>query len=705
MDSAVYTAENFPNNGAQFWNGTDSQSPWEAVGRLWPGDERAYRDTAYWAFYNAQLDASATVPQIDMVVEGILSRTSPLNDSIITITSGQYDSSGNAQSFIGPLELGALDADPAAVIFDFLTNSRYGATFPQEWIDQDTLFTSTNGVLSGVGDQALSTYCQAIGLAWSVVINNVETASSIIERWCKNLNVAVVWNGEALKFIPYYDSYSGANPGFSGGGGHSLKYYRPFIDSVATIMMDDVIQSSDQGDDPISFARKDPVEVYNTVRVDFKDRYNFYNDVPSEAKDEAHIELYGPRIDNIGLANEFSLGDYANTSATLQLRRNVGIMRTFTWKMGPLWGWLEPMLVITIPDPSDYTQAITVRITEIEDDEDENVTITAEEFFAGTQSPTILPVGATTPPNQGATNSPPSAAYPPVIFEPTNAMMTAMGYATPIFAFGDSGGTSGTLDENWGGVNVWISLDNISYEFMGTLTGPSVTGHLTATLPAFSGTNPDTVDSIVVYLGESNGSLDNSSDVAASSGHSIVVIEDDNGFEVIGYTTATLTTPYTYTLTGLYRGFYGTPARSFASGSKFLYAGTNANMLIGNLPAAYVGLNFWVKPQSFNVFNLAEQDLSDVIAYEYVVVGPSAQLALSDVVVSNDVFSSTEQTAGHLADHITTGDSFTASRSLINPFQDSAITSDLFVVIDSIVLEDSSGDWILEDGSGKWLWT
>ena len=145
---------------------------------------------------------------------------------------------------------------------------------------------------------------------------------------------------------------------------------------IVTITLDQILQSESNEEDPITFSRKDPQEVYNTVRLDFKDRTNFFNDNPVEAKDEAHIELFGPRIDNIGTGDEFSLVAYANVSVTMQLRRNISIMNTYTWKMGPLWGWIDPMDIVNIPDPCDYSNTISVRIITVEDDEDEE-----DDFF------------------------------------------------------------------------------------------------------------------------------------------------------------------------------------------------------------------------------------------------------------------------------------------------------------------------------------
>jgi hypothetical protein len=627
QDQDVWTPTDWPAPTAFFFNGTPTQAPWDYVVDNFPADARPYKSVSYYGIANAQLDASATVPQFNLVPAGILRATSPLNNSTIAITTGQYYPNGDPVSFIGDINIGDADADPAQVIYDFLTNATYGATFPQEFIDTTTLFTTDNGYNPAVGDGALSTYCQAVGLAWSTVINNAESAANIIDRWCKNLNVAPVWNGALLSFVPYWDAPASGNPGYDPGNpfGIRLKYFSPYTLPVVAITLDHILQSEGKGEDPIVFLRKDPLEVYNTVRVDFKDRNNFFNDNTVEAKDEAHVELYGPRIDNIGLANEFTLDAYANIAATMILRRNIAIMRNFTWKMGPLWGWLDPMMIVSIPDPTNYANTILVRIQSIEDDEDENITITAEEFYDGPQSPTTFPTSATSAPNQGATNIPPSEAYPPVIFAPTAEMLTALGIAVPTVFLGTSGGANtgyqGALDPNWGGAYVWVSLDDVTYQQIGQQNQPSTIGTLIQPLPGYGGANPDMTDTVYVDLNECNGTLPSVSNAVAAAGGSVFVLQDVSGFELLSYTTATLVGPYTYALTGLYRGLYGTFPRLFGAGSRFLACGSTANFFQTILPPGYVGLPFYIKLQSFNRMRTFFEELSEATAYTYVATG------------------------------------------------------------------------------------
>jgi hypothetical protein len=128
-------------------------------------------------------------------------------------------------------------------------------------------------------------------------------------------------------------------------------------------------------------------------------------------------------------------------------------------------------------------------------------------------------------------------------------------------------------------------------------------------------------------LSESDGVLESVSDESAGA-FNLCVIQDDSGFELIAYSTATLVGPFTYELTTIYRGLYGTTSRFFGAGSRFMYiglagAGPASNYFETNLPPQYVGMTFFVKMQSFNIFGSAIQDLADITAYEYLATSPT----------------------------------------------------------------------------------
>jgi hypothetical protein len=152
---------------------------------------------------------------------------------------------------------------------------------------------------------------------------------------------------------------------------------------------------------------------------------------------------------------------------------------------------------------------------------------------------------------------------------------------------------------------------------------PAIVGSLTTPLAGYIGSNPDNTDTLQVNLNASDGVLSSVSTAAAANGSSICILQDVSGFEIIAYTTATLIGSYTYALTGLYRGLYGTTNRYFGSGSNFMFVGTGGNYFETSLPPAYIGSKFYVKAQSFNIFNQVDQDLSTCVAYVYNTQGSS----------------------------------------------------------------------------------
>lgn len=637
QDQAVYTPADYPTNGAFLFAGDDFQAPWSYVVGHWPNDARGYKDTSYYAFPNAQLDSSATVPQISVVPLGARYGTCPLNSSTLTITTGNFDpNTGNPISFIGNILLGTIDCDPMLAITDVLAHSRFGAGFPLRFLDFSpggNLVSGGNAFIAGVGDAALSTYCQAVGFGYSTVLNNVESSSSILDRWCKNLVVAPCWTGELLKFIPYWDSYENANPGWVplDPSNPALvnpydiqpKYFQPNVTPIVTLTFDHILQAENKEDDPITVARNDPMEVYNTVRVDYKDRTNFFNDNVAEAKDEANIELIGPRVDNIGLADEFTLGIYAQQSANMQLRRNQAIRRTFSWRMGPLWAVFDQMDIVLIPDPTNYATSVAVRIISMEDDEHEITTYTAEEFPAGGQSPTSLPIPPTTPPNMGPTNLGPGDVNAPIIFEPTSAMVTAQALSVPQIILGATSVLFNSLNPNWGGTFIWVSTDGITYERMGQLNRPATMGALALTLGAPVTGNPDLSNTLTVDMSMSGTLLPSVLDSVAAVGKNLCIVQDIDGWELLSYATATLVGPnaFTFALTDLYRGLYGTTARQFGAGSQFMFVDTAGNFFEAPMPLQFVGFDLYIKLQSYNVYNGAVEDLAVAPVFRYTVTG------------------------------------------------------------------------------------
>ena len=238
-----------------------------------------------------------------------------------------------------------------------------------------------------------------------------------------------------------------------------------------------------------------------------------------------------------------------------------------------------------------------IRITEIEEDENGFLQVTAEEFPLGAATATLYATQAVanTPLNR---NLVPDPVNPPIIFEPPAALVGA----TAQVWIAASGGSGGAADPNWGGAFVWLSLDGSSYFQIGTIVSPARQGALTAALPVFAGTNPDGADSLAVNMAESGGVLSSATALDAQLTSTLSIVDG----ELVSYETATLTAANHYSLTTLYRGLYGTAAAVHSAGAPF--ARLDGAVFEYDLPPQYVGQVLYIKLQSFNVFGAGVQE-------------------------------------------------------------------------------------------------
>ncbi len=155
--------------GIGIFNGTTPQAVWPYLAGLYPQYALAYQGTAIaWAAgYN--LGSTAAIGNHNFEILGVLAHSG----------------------------VNGIDADPALVIQDFLTNAQYGCGFDPASIDAGSLFTNPD---------SFQAYCRAMGYAFSPALTSQEQASSILTRWLQIFSTAAVWSGGVLKFIPYGDT-------------------------------------------------------------------------------------------------------------------------------------------------------------------------------------------------------------------------------------------------------------------------------------------------------------------------------------------------------------------------------------------------------------------------------------------------------------------------------------------------------------------
>jgi len=604
---SVYTLSGL---GLSLFAGTTPQSVWSYLASAYPSQALAYQATAYVCAPSYDLSGSATLDNHNFELQGF-----------------QF-STGYGPGY------SAADADPALVVNDFLTNPQFGIGFPGGSIDATSLFGSG-------GDASYQTYCRAVGLALSPALTDQEQASSILARWLQLTNTAAVWSGGLLRFIPYGDSAVTGN----------AITFSPDVTPIYDLTDDDF--KLDNNEDPLQVSRSDPYQAYNVWRLEIAERNNAYSLTPIESRDQNAIELYGMRIASTVTAHEICDANIAAVSGQLMLQRALYIRNTYKFRLSWEYCLLDPMDLVTVTDAILGLADAPVRITEIEEDEGGFLQVTAEEFPLGAATATLYPT-------QPVTNNPINrdvAADPvntPVIFEPPSALA---GPNAQIW-IAASGGSGGVADPNWGGANVWLSLDNTTYGQIGAIVAPARQGALTASLPAFAGMNPDATDTLAVNLAESGGVLSSGTAADAQLGNTLYIVDA----ELMSYQTATLTSANNYTLTTIYRGLYGTPIASHASGAPF--ARLDGAVFAYDLPPQYVGRVLYIKLQSFNVFGGGVQDLSTCTAFTYTPSG----VAIDHPIAQAIAVSGGAWDFGAVTGAVTATDDFGASPTLTVEF-------------------------------------
>src|SRR6266404_972249 len=496
-----------------------------------------------------------------------------------------------------------LDANPASIVSDFLTNPRYGAGFPAANLSDLTLY---------------ATYCQALGIMLSPTLDTQQEAQHHLSDIVKITNSAIVWSGGLLKIVPYGDQT------VSGYG----TTYAPSTTPIYSLGEDDfIVQESSVGtssgvapggpalrsaagpitggfsDDPVRVARSTPADATNSIQLECLDRSNSYNTAVVEAFDQAAIELYGVRRDSSLKAR--AIVDPVNVGpivAQLMLQRALLFRNTYTFRLGWKYCLLEPMDLVQITDSRLGASALTVRITAVEEDEEGTLSITAEDFFGGYSTAVLYPkqAGVGYVPNW---NSAPGDINAPIILEPPAALLTG---GLEIWV-GLSGGS------NWGGAQVWISSDSNSYALAGAVTSPATQGTLIADLPSHP--SPDTTDILSVDLTESNGGLVSVSAADAANLITLCCVRD----ELLSYQAATLTGPNRYDVTTIYRGAYGTMIVDHPTGAQF--ARLDGSIGRFSYPNNLIGQIIYLKFPSINIVGGGLQSLASVPVYTYIVKG------------------------------------------------------------------------------------
>lgn len=205
---------------------------------------------------------------------------------------------------------------------------------------------------------------------------------------------------------------------------------------------------------------------------------------------------------------------------------------------------------------------------------------------------------------EGVLSRLPGDTNPPIIFEP-NPDLSGNRCLVEIIS---SGGP------DWGGAQVYVSLDNTTYAPIGFLVAGAAQGVLSG--PLASGGDPDTVNTLSVDLTMSRGQI--IAGTTADADFKLPTLAYCDG-ELIAFSAATLTAAYNYDLdTYIRRGCYATAVASHLTGTQFAWIQRPFSY---EYPASLIGSTVYFKFPSFNKLGAELQDLSDCTAYPYTLTG------------------------------------------------------------------------------------
>ena len=505
-----------------------------------------------------------------------------------------------------------------AVINGVTVDDALPSTVIGEFLSEVPLWPA--GLVGDLGDHAL--YCTAANLLVSPYLDSQRSASDFLTEILTASNSDAVWSDGVFKVVPYGDV------AVSGNG----VVWSPRLTPVYDLSEADFVPSSD-GEDPVKVSLKEPADCYNYVQVEFLDRSHQYNTNVVPGIDQASIDAYGVRKANPATLHSICDPGIAAQIAQIMVQRSCYVRQTFTFQLADNYCLLEPMVDVVTITSGDLNRQL-VRITEIAEAGDGLLQVTAEEVLVGSASaPQFSRQSAAGPaPNYDIS---PGAAVNVVLINPPGALLNGTLYEAWLAVAGGP---------NWGGCEVWASLDGTNYERQGVVNGPARFGTISNALP--SRADPDVIDTLAVDVTPSNGVLLGASQADADAFATLCLVDG----ELISYRDASLVSAHHYSLGYLRRGVYGTGVASHAPGAVFV----RLDQGIWKFPyqKGQVGRTLHLKFRSFNVFGRALQDLSAVADYTITLnpnAAPETPLHWSNILGPGKPEDGADVTANHTA--------------------------------------------------------
>jgi hypothetical protein len=206
----------------------------------------------------------------------------------------------------------------------------------------------------------------------SLLLDRQQPAARWLDEIAALTVSAIVWSGNTLRIVPYGDQ---ALSGYGAGWTPDLTWQYSLGDG-------DFLPwgGGSQGSDPVLLTRSDPAQATNWLSLEYMDAANGYNAQIVAVFDQGLIDQHGLRTEPSVQGHLFTNATSATVSAQLQLQRRAYVRNLYKFKLGWRYCLLEPMDIVLISDTALGLAEAPVRIVQIDEDDNGELTVTAEEI-------------------------------------------------------------------------------------------------------------------------------------------------------------------------------------------------------------------------------------------------------------------------------------------------------------------------------------
>ena len=471
-----------------------------------------------------------------------------------------------------------IDANPADIAKLILTDESNGIGLDESCIDTASL-------------NNFRQYCRAADLLFSPTFTDQAKAVDTLKTIFEATNTIYFWSQNKLKFVPRCDSVVSGTRGT----------YTPDLTPLYDLDENDFIELDDGA--LITFERANRSETYNHQEVKFLNRANQYNEELAEFKIQTDINRRGLRSASQKDYSFICTKERAEYVAQILAQESLLGRTTYHFSLDWSFCLLEPGDIVTLSDEYLGLKKMLVRIETVEEQDDYTIKFTAKQITGSSTAAKYETISYERP--SITTNESPDRTNAPLIYKLPERQALAIAVC----------GTGA----QWGGCDVWVSLDGEIYTYLASIDSPSRYGRLLTDLSAGG-------DSVDVALYNADLKLLSLSDTAAQNNAAQVKIDD----EWLSYQNAVLIAAGQYRLSGLRRGIFNTVAADHRQGSEFVRH--DEYNYVYDYIKSYEGRLIHIILPAKNVFGNATQALEECQAYSFQIpVSTSASLATHTV--------------------------------------------------------------------------